>query len=351
MAKDLYAVLGVSRNADEKAIKAAYRKLARKHHPDVNPNDKSAEGKFKEISQAYEVLGDAEKRKLYDQYGNNWEAVQQGGGAGGGGFTFTEPGGFGNVFEQIFANFGGASHDQRPRGAEPTDVERVVELSLEEIATGTKRTLAYQVLDACRSCDGTGYVRSRSSKACDECGGSGQVRGVFGMGQACPVCGGSGRSNLEKCPTCGGAATITAQRKVEVTIPAGIADGKKLRVPGKGSAGSSGRAGDLFVIVRERPHPTFKRKGDDLEVEVAVPYTLAALGGEMRVPTLKGSVTMRIPEGSQPGQTFRLAGMGMPRMGGGQGNLLARIKVELPRKLTERERALLNQLADQTVSA
>lgn len=355
MAKDYYQVLGVSRGADEKEIKSAYRKLARKHHPDVNPGDKQAEAKFKEVSEAYEVLSDPEKRKLYDTYGANWEAAQNfaGGTPGAGDFNFNFGGGggggsFEDIFSQIFS--GGGAHDfdmgGHSRGVPSQDLEKTVELTLEEIDSGTKRTLTYQSLDACKSCDGKGAVQLRAAKTCVNCGGSGRMRGVLGMAQTCPVCHGTGQSNLETCPTCKGNATVATTKKVEVTIPAGIADGKKLRVPGKGVTGSGGRSGDLYVLIREAPHPKFRRKGENLEVDAETSYLTAALGGEIKVPTLRGSVTMRIPEGTQSGQTFRLGGQGISRLKNGRGDLLARIKILVPKQLNERERALLKQLAD-----
>lgn len=351
MAKNYYEVLGVSKGADDKAIKTAYRKLARKYHPDVNPNDKSAEAKFKEVSEAYEVLSDPEKRKLYDRWGSNWEAARNarvsGGEDGGMDFDFGEvqfgEGGFGSIFEQFFQQQN--ARQARPRGVQPADVEKTVEVTLAEIDAGTKRTLTYQVNDACKSCDGTGYVRLKSSTTCPTCGGTGEVRGLFGMHQTCETCGGTGQSSLERCPTCRGAGVLPTTRKVEVTIPAGITNGKKLRVPGRGSTGANGRAGDLYVVIHERPDPRFTRKGDDLETELQIPYTVAILGGEVKVPTLRTPVTMKIPEGTQNGQTFRLTGQGISKLGGGRGNLLVRIKVSVPKKVSARERELLQELA------
>jgi chaperone protein DnaJ len=351
MPKDYYDTLGVPKNADEKTIKAAYRKLARKLHPDVNPNDKAAETKFKEVSEAYEVLGDADKRKLYDRWGSNWEAAQnmKTSTSGGGGQTvdfgdlnFGE-GGFGSIFDQFMS--AGRTQQSRPRGLQPADVEKVVEIPLEEIDTGTKRTLTYQVNDACKSCEGTGYVRLRSSTTCPVCGGTGETRGLFGMSHPCEACDGTGHSSLERCPTCSGAGGLPTTRKVEVTIPAGITNGKKLRVPGRGSVGANGRAGDLYVIISERPHSRFVRKGDDLEVEIGVPYVIAALGGEIKVPTLGSSLTMKIPECTQSGQTFRLAGKGMSKLGGGKGNLMAKVRITVPKALSDKERTLLQQIA------
>ncbi len=308
MAKDYYQILGVSKKAEEKDIKSAYRKLARKHHPDVNPNDKGAETRFKEISEAYDVLGDPEKRKLYDQYGQNWEAAQNFGGVppGEGDFQFNFGGQGGSGFESIFEHLmggmrGGHGGFQNMdfdtiNAAQPRDIEKVVEFSLEEIDNGTKRTLTYQTMDAQRT--------------------RGQV------------------------------ATVPTTKKVEVTIPAGIADGKKLRVPGKGQAGVNGKAGDLYVVIKWANHAQFKPQGENIEVEVSVPYTLAALGGEIRVPTLRGAVKMKIPGGTQSGQSLRLSGQGISKMNSGRSDLMARIKITVPKHLSDAEKELLQKLAD-----
>jgi molecular chaperone DnaJ len=312
MAKDYYAILGVSRKADAKEIKSAYRKLARKYHPDVNPNDKAAEARFNEVSEAHDVLGDPEKRKLYDQYGHNWEAASRFGGVPPGegdpmgeygGFRFGGPGaggGFETIFEQFFGGRGGGggvTFDFEDLTAmQPRDVEKPVEVSLEEIDAGTKRVLTYQTMDAKRTPEGV--------------------------------------------------ATVPSTKKVEIKIPAGIPDGKKLRVPGKGAMGANGRAGDLYVVVKWAPHSTFRVAGENLEVEVPVPYTTAALGGEIRVPTLRSAVKMKIPPGSQSGQAFRLAAQGISRMNGGRSDLMARIKITVPKDPSAEELRLLRQLQE-----
>lgn len=314
MAKDFYAVLGVDRKATEKDIKSAYRRLARQYHPDVNRNDPAAEAKFKEISQAYEVLSDPEKRKLYDRFGANWEAAQQMGGdfvgadfgpfgnMGGPGGPFggfrTQSGGrvdpgFETIFEQIFSNFGGGREESF--NLEPRDLEKTITVSLEEIDRGTTRTLTYQTNDVVRT-----------------------------------------REHLSTVPT---------TKKVEINIPRGIPNGKKLRVAGKGHAGLNGRAGDLYVEIQWAPHPKFRPKGDALEVDVDIPYTVAALGGEISVPTLRGSVSMRVPSGTQSGQTFRLAGQGIARLNGSTSDLFAKARITVPKALSDEERRLLEQIA------
>lgn len=304
MATDYYKTLGVPRGADEKEIKTAYRKLARKHHPDVNPNDKASEAKFKEISEAYDVLGDAEKRKLYDQYGANWDQVAHGGASAEDFGGFHIPGGMGgfeSIFEQMFS--GGRPGGNRVgvdfrdfETHQPKDVEKVIELTLEEVDLGGKRTLTYQTMDAQR--------------------------------------------------TKGDVATVPTTKKVEITIPAGIQDGKKLRVPGKGQAGANGKAGDLYVVVRVVPHPKFHLVNDNLEVEVPVSYVTAALGGEIHVPTLRSALTMKIPAGTQSGQSFRLGGQGLAKLGGARGDLMAKVKITVPKPLPEAERRLLEQIRD-----
>ncbi|MDR3692361.1 MAG: DnaJ C-terminal domain-containing protein [Fimbriimonas sp.] len=306
MAKDYYQILGVTRKADEKEIKSAYRKLARKYHPDVNPNDKAAEAKFKEMSEAYEVLSDPEKRQMYDQFGANWEHAQhfnpQGSGADFGDFQHVGgAGGFESIFEHLFAGGrgGGPRMNMNFNDLEtmqPRDVEKTVEVTLEEIDTGTQRVLTYQTMDARRL-----------------------------------------REGFTSEPT---------TKKVEVKIPAGISDGKKLRVPGKGAAGQNGKAGDLYVSVKWAPHSTFKPVGESLEVEIPVPYTTAALGGEIRVPTLRSAVNMKIPEGTQNGQSFRLAGQGISNLRGSRGDLFAKIKVVIPKKPSDREKELLRKIAE-----
>ncbi len=319
MAKDYYGLLGVRRDADEKEIRTAYRRLARRYHPDVNPNDKAAEAKFKEIQEAYDVLEDPAKRRLYDQYGEHWEAAHRFGGVPPSGYTdfgdFGEgPADFESIFQQIFGGFGGMGRGRRVRVdfgdpqaaqrrqeemrlAQPRDVEKSVEIPLEEIDKGTKRRLTYQTLDAVQSPDGS-------------------IR------------------------------TVPKNREVMVSIPAGIPDGKKLRVAGMGATGLRGRSGDLYVTVRWARHATFKPVGEHLEVEVEVPFTIAALGGEIKVPTLRSPLKVKVPPGTQSGQTFRLAGQGISRMSASRGDLLARAKITVPKSLTEGQKKLLEQLRE-----
>ena len=351
---DYYAILGIDKKADEKAIKAAYRKLARKFHPDVNPNNKEAEEKFKQVSEAYEVLSDEKKRKLYDQYGSNWEAASKMGDQGP--FSYQSPGGFrvdfgdGNVppgFETIFETFFGGGMGRNIHHAVAHDVEQSVSLTLEEIDEGAKRTFTYRVDDACNTCGGMGVVQSKSDQQCPKCNGAGQIRGMLGIASTCPVCGGIGTISNNACPTCKGQATVPNTKRVDVTIPAGIREGARLRVAGQGATGAGGRRGDLYVIVRVQKHRKFDRNGDDLETEAEVDYVLAALGGTMKVETLRGNVDMKVPPGSQSGQVFRLAGQGISKLNGGRGNLLVRLKLVVPKQISTEEKRLLEEIRRQ----
>lgn len=298
MKRDYYAILEVGRNADIKDIKASYRKLARRHHPDVNPNDKEAEARFKEISEAYEVLSDPEKRRMYDQYGPQWEHMRHGGGAGGysGGGDHPFGDGFGSIFEQFFGSGAGMRMNfEDLQTAQPRRVDIEVALSLEEVHSGTRRSLSYQTADAVQTRDG-------------------------------------------------GIATVSATKSAEVNFPAGITDGKQLRVPGKGAKGVNGKSGDLYIKVKWKPHERFRVKGDVLEVDVNVPYLDAILGGEATIETLTGPISIKIPAGTQSNQVFRLSGKGIQKLGGGQGDLMARAKIIVPRELSSDERQYLEKL-------
>lgn len=317
MARGFYATLGVARNASDKEIRSSYRKLARRYHPDVNPNDKSAEARFKEIQSAYDVLSDEEARKKYDKYGDRWQQAEQieemerhrAQAGSGGGFSFDS--GFGDV--DIGSMFGGI-FGAGPRGPRRgQDVEAPAEVTLEQAASGTTRTVSLQGREACGTCRGNGVV--------------GNAR--------CQVCRGSG--------------DVPKPRRLEVKVPPGVRTGSRIRVAGEGQPGlAGGNSGDLYLLVTVLPHAYFERIGDDLSVDVSVPYLEAILGGEVEAPTLSGQVMLTIPPLTQNGRRFRLSGKGMPMLGrqDHRGDLVARVNVMLPDQLTEVERALFEELRE-----
>lgn len=359
--KDYYAILEVSKNATEKEIKAAYRKMARKYHPDVNPGDKAAELKFKDISEAYEVLSDPEKRKKYDAFGSEWEAAAAG--QPGGGFTYQPGGGINFDFDLGGADLGdlfgglfggaqrGAGGGGRTRGGQRgEDLQYEIEVSLEEASTGGQRRLTISAPDTCPTCHGSGAEPGAKLETCAQCKGTGRgtAWGGFSIGnETCDRCHGTGKAPTQACHTCRGSGMVERPRAVTVTIPKGVDDGNKLRVAGQGNPGQHGApAGDLYLMVKMRPDKLFERKGEDLYVDLPVTFPEAALGGEVQVPTLTGKVTMKLPAGVQSGQQLRLKGQGMPKRTGGSGDLFARIKVMVPRGLTDTERELIEQLRE-----
>ena len=346
--KDYYQVLGVSRDADEKEIKAAYRKLARKYHPDVNPGDKAAEEKFKEINEAYQVLSDPEKRAAYDRYGEQWQAYQRmreqyGENFQPGGFEspFGGFGDFGEFIENLLrgGGFGGGLRVQRA----PRDIEQTLEISLQDAIRGATRTIQVSVEEPCSACNGTGVAPNRR-QTCRACGGTGRRRfGMFGLEMHCDECDGTGVVGAP-CPTCRGTGAVMRTRTLTVNIPPGVAEGQRLRLTGEGAAGANGQRGDLYLRIKLAPDPRFERKGDDLYTEVDIDYLTAILGGEVEVATPHGTVKMRIPAGTQSGTRFRLAGKGLPLGKGIIGDLYARARITVPKHLTARERELLEEL-------
>lgn len=352
--RDFYEVLGVQKGASEDEIKKAYRKLAKKYHPDLNPGDAQAETKFKEVNEAYEVLSDSGKRARYDQFGHAGVDPNFGGGAGGnpfqgGGFDFTD------IFDSFFGGgFGGSTRRQNPNAPRRgTDVQSTVAISFEEAAKGTKKTVEYQQIETCGDCHGTGAAAGTSPKTCPQCGGTGQVRinqrtpfGVVQSAQTCDRCRGTGKLIETPCKTCDGKGRVRRKKSVEVSIPAGIDDEQILNVGGRGNAGANGGPnGDLHVYVSVRPHPIFQRRGTDVLCEMPVTFTQAALGADVEVPTLDGKVSYHIHEGTQPGDVFRLKGKGIQSLHGrSRGDQYVTVTVEVPKNLSKRQKELLAEL-------
>ena len=352
--KDYYKVLGVAKNASAAEIKKAYRKLAQQHHPDANPGNTQAEDRFKEISAAYDVLGDQDKRKQYDQVrdmaasGFGSGGFSGGGGGSGSGFPggvrFEDLGDLGDLFGGLF---GGGRRGGGARPARGADLETSVTVSFDDAMTGTTKPVRISGPAPCETCHGSGAAPGTSPTTCPRCGGSGAVavnQGLFQMSQPCPVCHGSGRVVQTPCPTCGGTGSRRRTRSFQVKVPAGVQDGARIRLSGRGEPGPAGaQPGDLYVQVRVQPHAFFGRSGHDLTLELPVTYAEAALGADVRVPTLNGPVTMKVPAGTPNGKTFRLKGKGVPRRGG-HGDLLVTTRIEVPRKLSKPEKELLKQL-------
>lgn len=352
--KDYYALLGVARNASQAEIKKAYRKLAQQHHPDATKGDKGAEERFKEISAAYDVLSDETKRKEYDRVRDMAASgfrFPPGGGPGGpGGVRFEDlgfgVGGLGDLFD-LFGEGRGAAGARVRHGA---DLVADAEIPFEEAMAGTTVPLRVTGSQPCQTCHGSGARPGTSPTTCPQCGGAGSVavdQGFFSLSRPCPRCGGRGQIIEDPCPTCGGSGATTATRTLRVKIPAGVEDGARIRLAGRGEAGPPGAAaGDLYVAVRVRPHRFFERRGPDLLLTVPVTYPEAALGSNVKVPTLNGAVTLKVPGGTRNGRTFRIRGKGAPKRRGGHGDLLVTVEVEVPSKLSKEERDLLKRLRD-----
>jgi len=349
--RDPYETLGVSRSAAVEEIKTSYRKLAMKHHPDRNPGDAAAEESFKEISQAYDILIDPEKRAAYDRYG--YAAFQGPGGGPGAGFhdpfdLFREVfgSGGGGIFEHFFGGSGGGA--DQARGA---DLRYDLEIKLEEAARGVEKEIEIRKTGRCSACGGSGGGPGAHLHTCPTCRGRGQViatRGFFQVAQPCPRCHGAGEMFDHPCKVCRGDGRAEITTRIKLKIPAGIEDGSRLRSGGNGEAGLRGAAsGDLYVVVHIREHAVFARDGDDLFCEMPVSFVIAALGGEINVPTLEGKASIKVPAGTQNGTVFKLRGKGMPHLrGSGQGQLLVRAVVEVPTKLTAGQRRKLEEFAE-----
>lgn len=352
--RDYYEVLGVERGADQKDIKKAYRRFAQKYHPDRNPDDDTAAAKFREVSEAYEILSDEEKRAAYDQFGHAGVDGQAGGfggggfggaGAGAGGFSDI----FGDVFGDIFGGGGGRRHPNAP--ARGSDLRYNLELDLESAVAGTTVDIRVPRHVECERCDGEGAEPGSSKETCPTCQGHGQVRmqqGFFAVQQTCPTCHGSGQHIKVPCHKCNGEGRVRETRTLSVKIPAGVDTGDRIRLNGEGEAGiNGGPPGDLYVQANIKPHDIFQRDGRHLQCEVPINFVDAALGGELEVPTLDGRVKLKIPPETQTGKVFRLKGKGIkPVRGGLPGDLLCKVVIETPVKLSEHQKNLLRQFQD-----
>lgn len=350
--RDFYEVLGVSKSASEDEIKKAYRKLAKQYHPDLNPDDKSAEAKFKEVNEAYEVLADNDKKARYDQFGHAGVDPNFGGGAGdpfqGAGFDFTD------IFDSFFGGgFGGSRRTNPNAPRRGSDTQASVVISFEEAAKGCKKNISYQQIELCEDCHGSGAEAGTSPKTCPNCNGTGQVKisqrtpfGVVQSAQTCDHCRGAGKIVEKPCAKCDGKGRVRRKKSIEVAIPAGIDDEQVLSVGGRGNAGmNGGPAGDLHVAVSVRPHAIFERRGNDVWCEMPITFTQAALGAEVTVPTLDGKVSYKIHEGTQPGDTFKLRGKGIQSLHGrSKGDQFVRIIVEIPKSLNKKQKEMLREL-------
>ena len=354
---DFYDILGVSRDASEAEIKKAYRKLAIKYHPDKNPGDKEAEEKFKEISAAFEILKDEEKRRKYDQFGH--DAFRGGGSSGQGVDPFdlfrdvfggggSGGSGFGSIFEDFFGGGQSSSADTGKRGS---DLRANINITLEQAASGIEKEIKYHHFVECKGCKGSGAEKGSSKIMCSTCGGIGQVasnQGFISIRRTCPTCSGSGVTIENPCNECRGEGRKRISDTIKIDIPPGVDDGNRLCSRGRGDAGAlGGSPGDLYVEISVKDHKLFERDGDDLFHELAIPFTLAVLGGTIEVPTLNGKVSLKIPSGTQSNKTFRIKDKGMPnlRSNNRSGNLYARINIEVPTKLTSEQRTKLVEFA------
>ena len=348
--RDYYEVLGIDKNATDEDIKRAYRKKAKECHPDLHPNDKEAEARFKELNEANEVLSDPDKRARYDQFG--FDGPDMGGGAGGnpfGGMDFSGMGGMGDIFDQLFnGGMGGSAQARRNAPRQGNDVRYELRLTFEEAAKGCHKSVEFYRYENCTTCGGSGAKPGTQPQTCSMCKGTGQIRqsgGWMTTVRTCPACGGSGKVIKDKCSSCGGSGRVRMRRTLELDVPAGVDDNIVLSKRGQGEPGANGGPnGDLLIQINVKPHKLFRREGTNLRLEVPISFTQAALGAEIDVPTLDGSVKYTIPEGTQTDTEFRIRGKGIQQLGSNnKGDLIFKVRVETPRRLTEKQRELLRQ--------
>ena len=350
--RDYYEVLGVGRNATPEEIKKAYKKLAKKYHPDLNPDSKTAEEKFKEVSEAYSVLSDDNQRARYDQFGHEGLNGQGMGGFGGFGGFGGQGFDMGDIFSSFFGGgFGGQTRDPSApqRGG---DLRLDLTVTFEEAAKGVEKEVSVTRMEACPDCKGSGAKPGTGRETCSQCGGSGRIRinqttpfGQFQTVKTCSACGGSGSIIKEPCPKCDGSGRVRKHHKIKVNVPAGVDNGSRLRMQGEGEGGVNGGSnGDLFIYVTVKPHKFFKREGDNVFLEQQISFAEAALGADIEVPTLDGPVKLTIPEGTQTGTTFRLRGRGFPKLRGyGRGDQHVRVKLFTPQRLSDEQKDLLRK--------
>ena len=354
--RDYYEVLGVSKGASEDEIKKAYKKMARKYHPDLNPGDKSAEEKFKEVNEAYEVLSDADKRARYDQYGH--AGVDPNFGAGGfgggfdGGFDFSD---LGDIFGSFFGGgFGGGRRTNPNAPQRGESIRMAVTISFEEAAFGCEKEVTVERYEACDTCHGSGCAPGTSPEVCPDCHGTGTVQvrrqtpmGVFATSSPCPKCGGKGRIIHQPCKDCRGSGMMRKKKTIQASIPAGIDNGQTISIRGQGNAGQNGGpAGDLLITITVRPHELFRREGTCVLCEAPITFTQAVLGAELEIPTIDGKVKYTLPEGTQSGTTFRLKGKGIPSINGrGRGDQYVTVYIETPRNLNKEQKEALKKFA------
>ncbi len=338
--KDYYELLGVPRNATEAEIKKAYRALALKHHPDRNPENKASEEKFKEISEAYSVLSDAEKRANYDRYGSTE-------GAGFGAFAGA---GFGDIFEDIFGDFFGFSGQRRTRPAKGNDLRYDLEITLEESAFGAEKQIEVPRWETCSTCKGSGSKPGKGPVTCSHCKGTGHMRfqqGFFSVSKSCGACHGTGRIITDPCAACKGNGKVKNVRSIHVKVPAGVDSGSRLRMSGEGEPGvHGGPPGDLYIIIDIKEHPVFVRRGNDIYCAMSITFPQAVMGAEIEVPTLEGTANLKIPPGTPSGKAFHMRGKGIPRLGShGKGDEVVVVNLEVPKQITPRQKDLLEEFA------